>query len=101
MLMEFLNDLYRINFPLRSNKIIPGLPKLLRIPNLEMFLEKNVVGLKWKTLEFELERRSGSEKERLIALDIFGFVLFPSQKGIISLDAALGQASYKTNCLRV
>ena len=56
MLIEFPNDLYRVYFPLRSDKIIPELSKLLRISDLERFLEKNVVGLKWKMLEFELER---------------------------------------------
>jgi len=29
-------------------------------------------------LEIELEKKSGLEKERLIALSIFGLVLFPS-----------------------
>jgi hypothetical protein len=41
-------------------------------------LEKNAIGLKWKFLEVELEKKSGSEEERLIALGIFGLVLFPS-----------------------
>jgi hypothetical protein len=35
MLTEFPNNLYRIYFPLRSDKIIPELSKLLRISNLE------------------------------------------------------------------
>ena len=95
MLTEFPNDLYRIYFPLRYDKIIPELSKLLRIPSLERFLEKKVAGLKWKTLEFELEQRSGSEKERLIALGIFGLVLFPSWTGIISLEAATSYVEYE------
>jgi hypothetical protein len=41
MLTEFPNNLYRIYLPLRSDKIIPELSKLLRIANLEIFLEKN------------------------------------------------------------
>ena len=48
MLTEFPNNLYRIS-------------------DLERFLEKNVVDLKWKMLEFELEKKSRSEKERLVA----------------------------------
>uniref|UniRef100_A0A6N2M6T6 DUF7745 domain-containing protein n=1 Tax=Salix viminalis TaxID=40686 RepID=A0A6N2M6T6_SALVM len=72
MLTEFPNDLYRIYFPLRSDKVIPELSKLLKIPNLERALEKNVAGLRWKMLELELEQKTGSEKERLIALGIFG-----------------------------
>jgi len=95
MLNEFLNDLYRIYFPLRYDKIIPELSKLLRIPNLERFLEKKAAGLKWKTLEFELEQRSGSEKERLIALGIFDLVLFPSQTGVISLDVVVAYIEYE------
>jgi hypothetical protein len=46
MLTEFSNPLYRIYFPLRSDKIIPELLKLLIISNLEKFLEKNATGLK-------------------------------------------------------
>jgi len=46
MLTEFPNNLYRIYLPLRSDKIIPELSKLLRISNLEKFLEKNATGLK-------------------------------------------------------
>jgi hypothetical protein len=78
MLTEFPNNLYMIYFPLRSDKIIPELSKLLRIANLEIFLENNATGLKWRMLEIELEKRSGSEKERLIALGMFGLVLFLS-----------------------
>jgi hypothetical protein len=40
MLTEFPNNLYRIYFPLRFDKITPELSKLLRIANLEKFLEK-------------------------------------------------------------
>jgi hypothetical protein len=78
MLTEFPNNLYWIYLPLRSDKIIPKLSKLLRISNLEIFWEKNATGLKWRMLEIELEKKSGLEKERLIALGIFGLVLFPS-----------------------
>ena len=46
LLIEFPNNLYQIYFPLRSDKIIPELSKLLRISNLEKFLEKNGTGLK-------------------------------------------------------
>jgi hypothetical protein len=59
MLIEFPNNLYMIYFPLRSDKIIPELSKLLRIFNLEIFLEKNDTGLKWRMLEIELEKESG------------------------------------------
>jgi len=58
MLTEFPNPLYRIYFPMRSGKIIPKLLKLLKISNLEKFLEKNAIGLKWKMLEIELEKKS-------------------------------------------
>jgi hypothetical protein len=95
MLTEFPNNLYMIYFPLRSDKIIPELLKLLRIVNLEKFLEKNATGLKWRMLEIELEKKSGSEKERLIALGIFGLVLFPSQTGVVSLKAAAAYVEYE------
>jgi hypothetical protein len=95
MLTEFPNNLYKIYFSLRSDKIIPELSKLLRISNLEKFLEKNATGLKWRMLEIELEKRSGSEKERLIALGIFGLVLFPSQTGVVSLEATAAYVEYE------
>jgi len=95
MLTEFPNPMYRIYFPMRSDKIIPELLKLLKISNLEKFLEKNAIGLKWKMLEIELEKKSGSEKERLIALGIFGLVLFPSQTRVVSLDAATTYIEYE------
>ena len=44
MLTEFPNNLYWIYLPLRFDKIIPELSKLLRISNLEIFLEKNATG---------------------------------------------------------
>ena len=95
MLTEFLNNLYMVYFPLRSNKIIPKLSKLLRIANLEKFFEKNATSLKCRMLEIELEKKSGSEKERLIALGIFGLVLFPSQTGVVSLEAAFTYIEYE------
>jgi len=95
MLTEFPNNLYRIYFPLRFNKIIPELSKLLRIANLENFLENKTTCLKWRMLEIELEKKSGSEKERLIALGIFGLVLFPSQTGVVSLEAVVAYVEYE------
>ena len=55
MLTEFPNNLYRIYFPLKYDRIIPELSKLLRIPNMERFLENKATGLRWKTLELEQE----------------------------------------------
>jgi hypothetical protein len=95
MLIEFPNNLYRIYFPLRFDKIIPELSKLLRISNLEKVLGKNDTSLKWRMLEIELEKKSGSEQERLIALGIFGLVLFPSQTGLVSLEAAAAYVEYE------
>jgi len=95
MLTEFPNQLHRVYFPLRSDKIIPELSRLLRTSNLEKFLEKNATDLKWKMLETELEKNSGLEKERLIALGMFGLVLFPSQTGVISLDVAAAYVEYE------
>ena len=95
MLSEFPNNLYWIYLPLRSNKIIPELSKLLRISNLKKFLEKNATSLKWRIIEIELEKKSGLEKERLIALGIFGLVLFPSQTGVVSLEAVFAYVEYK------
>jgi hypothetical protein len=95
MLTEFPNQLHRVYFPLRSDKIIPELSRLLRTSNLEKFLEKNATDLKWKMLETELEKNSGLEKERLIALGMFGLVLFPSQTSVISLDVAAAYVEYE------
>jgi len=95
MLTEFPNNLYWIYLPLRSDKIILELSKLLRISNLEIFLEKNATGLKWRMLEIEPEKKSGLEKERLIAFGIFGLVLFPSQTGLVSLEATAAYVEYE------
>ena len=46
-------------------------------------------------LEIELENKSGLEKERLIALGIFGLVLFPGQTGVVSLEAAAAYIEYE------
>jgi len=48
---------HRVYFPLRNDKVIPELSKLLKILHLSRFLEKNGSGLKWKFLEVELERK--------------------------------------------
>jgi len=53
MLMEFPKHLHQVYFPLRNDKVIPELSKLLKIPHLSRFLEKNGSGLKWKFLEVE------------------------------------------------
>ena len=58
-------------------------------------MEKNGTGLKWRMLEFELEKKSRLEKERLIALGIFGLVLFPSQTGLVSLEAVAAYVEYE------
>ena len=80
MLTEFPKHLHRVYFPLRNDKVIPELSKLLKIPHLSRFLEKNGSGLKWKFLEVELERKKeqyGSmlERDRLIALGIWSRVI--------------------------
>jgi hypothetical protein len=46
MLTEFPKHLHRVYFPLRNDKVIPELSKLLKIPHLSRFLEKNGSGLK-------------------------------------------------------
>jgi hypothetical protein len=100
MLMEFPKHLHQVYFPLRNDKVIPELSKLLKIPHLSRFLEKNGSGLKWKFLEVELEKKkeqcvSVLERDRLIALGIYGLVLFPSLKGVISLEAAAAFVEYE------
>jgi hypothetical protein len=100
MLMEFPKHLHQVYFPLRNDKVIPELSKLLKIPHLSRFLEKNGSGLKWKFLEVELEKKkeqcvSVLVRDRLIALGIYGLVLFPSLKGVISLEAAAAFVEYE------
>ena len=46
-------------------------------------------------LEIEQEKKSGLEKERLIALSIFGLVLFPRQTGVVNLEAAAAYVEYE------
>jgi len=101
MLTEFLKTLYRIYLPLRYDKIIPELSKLLRISNLEKLLEKNATGLKLRMLEIKLEKKSGLEKERLITLGIFGLMLFPIQMGVVSLEAVAAYENTQINPVAV
>jgi hypothetical protein len=59
------------------------LAKLIKVPNLNKILEKSVNGLKWKMIEEVFERRKNDsrffeEKGRILALEIFGIVLFPN-----------------------
>jgi len=49
--------MHKVYFPLKDNRVIPKLSKLLKIPHLDGFLEKNASGLKCKLLEIELERK--------------------------------------------
>jgi hypothetical protein len=71
MLTEFPYQLHRVYFPLRSDKIIPELSRLLRISNLKKFLEKNATDLKWKMLETELEKKVRIRKRKI---DCLGYV---------------------------
>jgi len=101
MLLEFPNHLYMVYFPLRDDKLIPQLSKLLKIPNLTKFLEKDAIELKWKLLEVGLERKNlqhGSliESDRLVALGIVGPVLFSSLTGVISLEVATVFLEYES-----
>ena len=101
MLLEFPNHLYMVYFPLRDDKVIPQLSKLLKIPNLTKFLEKDAIELKWKLLEVGLERKNlqhGSliESDRLVALGIVGPVLFSSLTGVISLEVATAFLEYES-----
>jgi hypothetical protein len=45
MLIEFLDHLYKVSFPLKDDKVIIELSKLLKVPNLTKFLKKNASGL--------------------------------------------------------
>jgi len=101
MLLEFPNHLYMVYFPLRDDKVIPQLSKLLKIPNLTKFLEKDAIELKWKLLEVGLERKNlqhGSliESDRLVVLGIVGPVLFSSLTGVISLEVATAFLEYES-----
>jgi lipoprotein NlpI len=56
--------------------------------------------LKWKILEAELERnksqhRSLIERYRLVVLDIFGLVLFPSLMSVISFEVVVVFVEYE------
>ena len=50
-------------------------------------------GLKWKVIDARMKKNSeegrlGDERYRLVAFAIFGLILFPSEIGVISLEAA-------------
>jgi hypothetical protein len=57
-------------------------------------------GFKWKVIEARMKKnaeegRLGDERYRLVAFAIFGLVLFPSEIGVISLEAASVFLEYK------
>ena len=52
-----------------------GTIKVVYNLQLEKVFGANDIDLKWKMLEIELEKKLGSERERLNALGIFGLVL--------------------------
>jgi hypothetical protein len=100
MLKEFPNHLYRVYFLLRDDKVIPKLPKPLKIPNLTKVLEKNAIVLKWKLLEIKLERKKSQygsmiKRDRLVVLGIFDLVLFPSLTSVISLEVVAAFVDYE------
>ena len=100
MLMEFHNHMYRVYFPLRGDKVILDLSKLLKIPNPIKFLKKNVSVWKWKILEAELERNKSQhgsliKRYRLVTFDIFDLVLFPSLMSVISFEVVVAFVEYE------
>jgi hypothetical protein len=100
MLIEFPNHLYRVYFPLKDDKVVLELLKLLIVPYLTKFLEKNASGLKWKLLEAKLEMKKSEhgfmmERDKLIALGIFGLMLFQNLTSVISLEAVIVFKQYE------
>ena len=69
------------------------LANLLEIPQLNLYREKNNSrGLRWKRLEELLNAKKANlgakiEKYRILALGMYGLVLYPSTTGITSLEA--------------
>jgi hypothetical protein len=94
VLTEFPEDAYKVYFRQRIDDTMDELAKLLGIPQLIPYREKdNSGGLRWKRLEELLIAKKTNpgaklEKHRILALGIFGLVLCPSTTGIISLEAA-------------
>ena len=101
VLTEFLEDAYKVYFRQRIDDTMDELAKLLRIPQLIPYKEKdNSGGLRWKRLEELLIAKKSNpdaklEKHRILALRTFGLVLCPSTTGIISLEAANLFVEYK------
>jgi hypothetical protein len=63
--------------------VVAELDKLIKVPNLHNILEKSANGLKWKMIEEVFERRKNDSRffeknGRILALGIFGLVLFPN-----------------------
>jgi hypothetical protein len=82
------------------DKVLIELAKLIKVPNLHKILEKNATGLKWKIIKMVFKRRKNDsrfveEKSIILALRVFGLLLFPNPTGIISLEAAVTFVAYE------
>jgi hypothetical protein len=80
--------------------VLAELAKLVKVPNLHKILEKSASGMKWKMIEEVFERRKNDsrffeKKGKIVALGIFGLVLFPNLTKIISLKATITFVVYK------
>ena len=100
LLTEFPQNVYKVYFHQRRNQMLIELAKLIKVPNLNKILEKSVNGLKWKMIEEVFERRKNDsrffkEKGRILALEIFGIVLFPNFTWIVSLEVAITFVAYE------
>jgi hypothetical protein len=73
------------------------LTELIKVPDLLKILEKSDTSLKWKMIEEVFERRKNDYrlKGRILALRIFGLVLFSNLTRIISLEAVAAFVAYE------
>jgi len=78
LLTEFHQNLYKVYFHQRRDKVLIELAQLIKVLDLYKILEKSATGQKWKMIEEIFERRKNDsifveEKGRILALKIFSF----------------------------
>jgi len=86
-----------------SWKMLTELDKLIKVLDLHKIFEKNATNLKWTMIEEVFERRKNDYrlKGRILALRIFGLVLFSNLTRIISLEAVAAFVAYENTSINL
>jgi len=91
-ILDFLNNSHKIYLRRKFEDTASEVVNLLGLGKISQCRVANG-GFKWKVIEARMKKNTkegmlGDERYRIVAFAIFGIVLFPSEIGVISLEAA-------------